>query len=423
MPDQQTRFLRVITPAELGDRRRSPIARRVQAEANDIVRSVREGGDGVLREFASRFDGLRDDRPLVKERPQCDEAASRISVDTLLCLERVASRIRRFAEAQHRSLAPIAIDVPGGMAGHDWLPVHRAGCYAPGGRYPLVSSVLMTIIPARVAGVGHVTLATPNPSDLMLAAAAVGGADQVICCGGAHAIAALAYGTESLRPVDVIAGPGNQWVTAAKQIVSADVRIDMLAGPSELVVIADGTADPAVVAADLLAQAEHDVQALPILITTSPELLNRVECSLSEQLELMSTRSVAEAALSNGFALAAPNLDDAIAISNTIAPEHLQVVVESADAIPRSRFICGALFVGPRSAEVFADFGIGPNHVLPTGGSAQSTAGLSVFTFMRAQTWLQLSSPPTTDGALDDALTLAKLEGLPGHEHAGAIRR
>lgn len=399
-----------------------PIDETVMGEAAEIVRAVRVGGDQALRDYARQFDGLTANQSIVFDRAQCETALSRIPTDTRECLVRVAARIRRFAEAQREMLKSLSIDVPGGHAGHDWMPVERAGCYAPGGRYPLISSVLMTVIPARTAGVRHVTLATPNPLDPMLAAAAIAGADVVVCCGGAHAIAALAYGTETLGQSDVIAGPGNQWVTAAKQIVSAEVRIDMLAGPSELVVLSDDSGDARWIAADLIAQAEHDIHALPILISTSADLPDRVEIELARQLVNLPTGTIAREALTNGFAVITRDLDEAIAISNSIAPEHLHVVVESAEAIPRTRFVCGTLFVGSRSAEVFGDFGFGPNHVLPTGGGARSTAGLSVQTFMRAQTWLRIKERSTADNALNDALVLAALERLPAHAVSAAYR-
>lgn len=422
MNEENGRLLRIVAPADLPRRRRTHFDAILWGEASAIVRAVQVGGDQVLRDYARRFDGLTDDQSIVCNRAQCDTALSRIPTETRECLVRVAARIRRFAEAQREKLTPLSIDVPGGHAGHDWLPVERAGCYAPGGRYPLVSSVLMTVIPARTAGVKHVTLATPNPTDPMLAAAAIAGADVVVCCGGAHAIAALAYGTETLEPNDVIAGPGNQWVTAAKQIVSADVRIDMLAGPSELVVLSDDSGDARWIAADLLAQAEHDIHALPILISTCPDLPDRVEIELARQLVNLPTGTTAREALSNGNAMITRDLDEAIAISNSIAPEHLHVVVESAQPIPRTRFVCGSLFDGSRSAEVFGDFGFGPNHVLPTGGGARSTAGLSVQTFMRAQTWLRVDERSIAEVALNDVLALAQLEGLPGHANSAALR-
>ena len=205
-------------------------------------------------------------------------------------------------------------------------PVDRAGCYAPGGRFPLPSSVLMTAVTARAAGVRDVWVASPRPDDVTLAAAAVAGADALLAVGGAQAIAALAYGAGDVPPCDVVVGPGNRWVTAAKKLVAGHVGIDMLAGPSELVVLADASADPATVAADLLAQAEHDPDALPVLVATDAELVDRVEIELERQLAALPTRDTAEPAIGNGFAVMAGNLDDAIEVCDRLAPEHLQVL-------------------------------------------------------------------------------------------------
>ncbi|HVX89148.1 MAG TPA: histidinol dehydrogenase, partial [Gemmatimonadales bacterium] len=335
-------------------------------------------------------------------------------------LERTAERVRRFAEAQRATLTDLDTPIPGGRAGHTVAPVERAGCYAPGGRYPLPSSVLMTVIAARAAGVREVWVATPRPDPVLLAAAAVAGADGLFAVGGAQAIAALAYGAGPVPRCDLIVGPGNRWVTAAKRIVAGDVGIDMLAGPSELVVVADDAADPALVAADLLAQAEHDIDALPVLITPSEKLADAVDRTLCDQLTTLPTRATAEAALAGGYTVITPDLNEAFATADRIAPEHLQLSVADPDAAAAAIRHAGALFLGEGSAEVFGDYGAGPNHVLPTGGAARYTAGLSVFTFLRPRSWLRVDDPALL---ASDSAGLGRMEGLEAHARAAEARR
>jgi phosphoribosyl-ATP pyrophosphohydrolase/phosphoribosyl-AMP cyclohydrolase/histidinol dehydrogenase len=335
-------------------------------------------------------------------------------------LERTADRIRQFAEAQRRCLLPLDSAIPDGRAGHTIAAMERAGCYAPGGRFPLPSSALMTAIAAKVAGVKAVMVASPRPTAVTLAAAAVAGADGLLQVGGAQAIAALAYGAGPWPGSDIVVGPGNRWVTAAKQLVAGRVAIDMLAGPSELLVLADGAADPALVAADLLAQAEHDPDAVPMLVSLDPALPERVEAELSRQLTDLPTAAVARAALQNGFAVVAPDLATAIALADRIAPEHLELLLADADAVAPRLGHYGGLFIGSASAEVFGDYGAGPNHVLPTGGTARSCGGLSVLTFLRVRTWLRLDA--VSPDLRHDSTALARLEGLEAHARAAERR-
>lgn len=414
-----TALLRRLHPQELPGRSASAIDSAVVAPVEAIIRSVREGGEPSLRTCAERWDGLPPEAPLLLSRSDLEAAAARVSSDTLALLTRCAGRIRAFAEAQRDCLRPLSVNTPGGACGHDLVAVDRAGCYAPGGRYPLPSSVLMTAVTARAAGVEQVWVATPRPGDLMLAAAAVAGADGVLCAGGAHAIAALAYGVVTPR-CDVIAGPGNKWVTAAKAAVFATVGIDMLAGPSELVVLADGRADPEIVAADLLAQAEHDDDAIPWLVTPDADLAARVDGALARRLENLPTAATARRALANGGAIIGASLEECIQACDVIAPEHLEILTADADAVARRVRHAGAVFIGPASAEVLGDYGAGPNHVLPTGGSARYRAGLSVYTFLRARTWMRQAS---ADAALlADTAALARLEGLEAHARAAELR-
>lgn len=394
--------------------------------AREIIDAVRREGVDALRRYAVRFGERSPTDPLVLDRDAMRAALDRLDATTRAVLERAASRIRAFALAQRASLKDLDTPVPGGRAGHTIEAMTAAGCYAPGGRYPLPSSVLMTGVTARAAGVERVVVCSPNASDVMLASAALADADSFLVAGGAHAIGALAYGFDGFAPCDIVVGPGNRWVTAAKQIVSADVAIDMLAGPSELVVIADDSADPAVVAADLLAQAEHDPDASAGLITTSETLAREVERELTRQLAALPTRDTAAASLrEHGFICVVQSLDDAAAASDRFAPEHLQLCVRDPDALARGIRHAGAVFLGERTAEVFGDYGIGPNHTLPTGGLARRTGGLSVLHFLRVRTWIRMdpSDEGRDDDVATDAASLARLEGLEAHAMAAEARQ
>ena len=397
-----------------------PLDEATLAAADSIVSGVRDGGRKTLIEYAKKFDGHVDGQPLLIERDALEAAKVRLDSEDLALLERVAERVRKFAQAQLDALSELEIEVPGGKAGHSIVPVQRAGCYAPAGRYALPSTVIMTVVPAVVAGCGQVVLATPGTSDLMLAAAAVAGADRVLAVGGAQAVAAMAYGFDGLERCDVIVGPGNRWVTAAKKIVSGDCGIDMLAGPSELVLVADESSDPATVAADLLAQAEHDEDARAFLVTTDRDLIQKVIVELEQQLEVLPTAETARVALGNGAAVLCDSVEQVIATCNALAPEHLELHCNDSQAVANEIVNAGCLFIGHQSAEVFGDYGVGPNHTLPTAGTARFSAGLNVFTFVRVRTWLKLDAAPQS--LVDDTARLAELEGLIGHQRS-ALRR
>ena len=412
-----------LLPEVAADRLEAQSAQRIDtdtmAQVAEIVADVRGEGDAALRRHALALGDLSGDEPMVHGRDALEAARDRLQPQARETLERTHERIARFAEAQLDCLSALSMPLPGGRAGHRIIPVARVGAYAPGGRYPLPSSVLMTVTPARIAGVGEVTVASPRPGDVTLAAAAVAGADRLVTVGGAQVIAALAYGTETVPACDLIVGPGNRWVTAAKKQVFGDVGIDMLAGPSELVVLADGDADPRIVAADLIAQAEHDVDARPFLVTTSPGLVAAVRRELESQLQTLPSAATARASLATGRSVLARDLDEAVAVCERLAPEHLELMVGDPTSLAERLRHYGTLFVGEPSAEVFGDYGSGPNHVLPTGGGARFTGGLSVFAFLRVTTWLHLESATEHVG---DAAALARLEGLEGHARAAESR-
>ncbi len=410
------------TLGDLARRSRDIVPPEVVAAAAAAIEAVRARGETAVREYAERFGEVQPGAPLVIPREGLCRALADLPAGDHAGLERVAARIRAFAGAQLQALAPITLALPGGAAGHSIAPVERAGCYAPGGRYTLPSSVLMTAVTARVAGVKEVWVASPNPRPVTLAAAAVAGADGLLAAGGAHAIAALAYGAGPIARCDAIVGPGNRYVTAAKQLVAGRVGIDTLAGPSELLVFADASVDPAIVAADLLAQAEHDPDAVPMLVTLDSTLAERVESEIRRQLADLPTARVARAALANGGVIKVRTVDEGIAACDAIAPEHLQLELRDAGKVAPRLTHYGALFIGSHAAEVLGDYGAGPNHVLPTGGAARWTGGLSVYAFLQVRTWLRVDDAVTARPLFEDAAWLGRIEGLEAHARAAERR-
>ena len=411
------RLLQRLEPGQAMRVARSPVDPDTLSGAARIVEDVRLRGEVALREHAERLDGLAPDDDLVLDREAMETTLSTLSDEERAVLASVAGRIEEFARAQRDGLTDMELEVPGGKAGHRWIPVASVGAYVPGGRHPLPSSALMTVIPARVAGVDKVWVASPHPAPVTVAAAYVAGADGLLRIGGAQAVAALAFGTIS-APCDIVVGPGNRWVTAAKKHLYGEIGIDGLAGPSEILVIADASADAALVAADLLAQAEHDTDAVPMLVTTSRELADQVEEALVEQLSDLPTSSTATAALRNGFCVIVGSMTEATSVSDRISPEHLALHVDDSSLGDRLSSY-GSLFVGSGSAEAFADYGVGPNHVLPTGGGARHQSGLSVATFLRSPTWTLLDDPTLL---IEDTVLLARLEGLEAHARAAQMR-
>jgi histidinol dehydrogenase len=419
-----TALLRDRTVEDVVQQRRTVLSAEAVDAAAEIVEAVRRGGEAALRQHAERFGELQPNEPIVIERRALGKALQALGGADRERLERVAARIRAFAEAQRAAIHDVTVPVPGGAAGHRIVPATRAGCYAPGGRYPLPSTVLMTAITARVAGVGQVIVASPKPPRLVLAAAAVAGADVLLPVGGAQAIAALAYGAGPVPACDVVVGPGNRYVTAAKHLVSTTVGIDTLAGPSELIVFADASADPELVAADLLAQAEHDTDAMPLLVTTDSSLSARVNDAVRRQIADLPTSQVAGVALTNGGVIHVTSLEEGVAACEALAPEHLALhLTDAAAAIVSAQLRnYGTLFVGPKTGEVFGDYGAGPNHVLPTGGAARGMGGLSVLTFLRLRTWLRIDDRAASRELADDSVWFARAEGLEGHARSAERR-
>ena len=414
-------ILPVTTADNFQIERADPVDEQTLAQAAQIIAQIRREQDKGLRRCIEQYEQRTGD-PILIERSELETAYLRLPQDVRDVLVRTRDRIARFAQAQRDCLKPLDMRIEGGRAGHDISPVSRVGCYAPGGNYPLPSSVLMTAVTAKVAGVSSVIVATPSNDDIMLGAAWLAGADQVLWAGGAHAIAALAYGLEEMEAVDIIVGPGNRWVTAAKALVVGRVGIDMLAGPSELVVAADETGLPETIAADLIGQAEHDVDAIPILVTTSEELAQKVVLACERQLENLPTAKIAREALCNGSVVLCRSREEMVDVVNRCAPEHLELQCINPDQFLNEVQHYGGAFVGTVSAEVFGDYGLGPNHVLPTGGTARYTGGLSVLTFIRVRTWMKMDALAPQDTFVSDTIALAEYEGLIGHARSAKAR-
>jgi histidinol dehydrogenase len=377
-----------------------------------IVDRVRQGGDRALGRFAYRFDRVRG--PLEVTGDQMRDGAARVAPDVRRAISQAARHIARVARRQLPRTSRIVV-APGVSVEQRVEPLERVGCYTPGGRFPLPSSLLMTAIPARVAGVREIIAVCPRPEPAVMAAALEAGVTRLFRVGGAHAIAALAYGTSTIPRVDKIVGPGNRWVAAAKAYVATDCAIDFYAGPTEIVVVAGG-GRPAWIAADLIAQAEHDPDARAIFITWKRSLARQVADAVARRV---AGRPVAETSLAaNGAAIVTRTAEEAIAISNRIAPEHLVVDRES---IARQSLTAGAVFVGPYTAQAAGDYATGSNHVLPTSGASRFRGGLSAADFVRVMSVQRL----TRDGLMQLAPTivpLARVEGLEGHAESIEVR-
>ena len=377
-----------------------------------IVTEVRGGGDKALRQYAEKFDGLTARETLRVSERELASAEQGMSTELRGALRTAANNIRQFCEWQ----MPRALKKTGDgiCLGQMVQPLESAGCYVPGGRYPLVSSVLMTVIPAQVAGVKDIRVASPRPSPEVLGAAAMVGVSEFYRVGGAQAIAALAYGTESIGRVDKIVGPGNAYVTAAKKMVSLDCAIDFLAGPTEAVILSD-SGNPEFIAADLVAQAEHDPDALAVLITISRELAGAVRECVARLAR--GNRTAEESLKKRGAILIAASREQAREWANRIAPEHITVAAEDLPFIHNA----GSIFIGDYSAQAAGDYASGPNHVLPTAGQARFRGGLSVLDFLKIVTVQELSAAGLKKLA-PTIQSLAHAEGLPGHANSIRVR-
>jgi histidinol dehydrogenase len=393
----------------------------IREDVREIVDRVREEGDVAVREFTSEFDDVAVGNLDVTDI--AEDAVEELDDDVREAIETAAENVRAF----HERTAPAdwREDFEGRELGRRYRPVERAGVYVPGGTAAYPSSALMGVIPAKVAGVDHVAVATPPADEInpvTLAAVHIAGADAVYQVGGAQAIGALAHGTETVDRVQTVVGPGNRWVTAAKAEVRGEVEIDFLAGPSEIAVLADETADPELVAADLVAQAEHDTQASVVAVTDDPDLAGDVAAAVERQAPERERADIIEGALENDESgvFLARSMPEAVLFVEEYAAEHLAIVAENDEELLDRIDSAGSVFLGPHSPVAAGDYASGPNHVLPTGGGAKRYGGLSVDTFLRSTTVQRLDG-----AALDDLsetiTTLAEAEGLEAH--AESVRK
>ncbi len=410
--------------ALLDDKRET--AADVGAAVADIINAVRARGDAALADYTARFDRLTltPDRFRLTKGEIAAEAA-KASPESVAALELATARIRAFHEKQ-RPEDVRYVDDAGVELGSRWTPVSAAGLYVPGGLAAYPSSLLMNAIPAQVAGVARLAVTVPTPdgaiNPLVMAAVRILGIDTVYRVGGAQAIAALAYGTATIAPVDVIVGPGNAYVAAAKRQVFGTVGIDMVAGPSEILVVADGTNDPAWIAADLLSQAEHDAAAQSILLTDDAAFADAVAVAVDAQLDRLGRRDIAAASWADhGAIIVLASLDDAPALIDRIAPEHLELAVDDPEALFARVRNAGAVFMGRHTPEAIGDYVAGPNHVLPTARSARFASGLSVLDFMKRTSVIRCD-PASLARIGPAAATLADAEGLPAHAHSVRVR-
>lgn len=398
----------------------------VEPQVRAILEAVRKGGDAKLLEFTRRFDKVElKTAELRVKKSQIERAYKKLNKDEQKALEFAAQRIRAFHRLQGQKSWTTRKE-RGVILGQMIRPLESAGLYVPGGRAAYPSSVLMNAIPAKVAGVSRIVMVTPpgkegiNP--YILAAAKVAGIEEIYQVGGAQAVAALAYGTKTIRPVDKIVGPGNIYVATAKRLVFGVVDIDMVAGPSEILIIADGSANPRYAAADLLSQAEHDPLAAALLLTDSPALARKVAREVELQTKKSLRPQVIKESLTNyGAIFLVPSLEAAIDLANTIAPEHLEVMTEDPWRYLSSIKNAGAVFLGPYTPEPIGDYVAGPNHVLPTGGTARFSSPLRVEDFQKATSLLFLS-PKKLQELGPWAVKLAQMEGLGAHGRSVKLR-
>ena len=401
----------------------------VEQTVREILETVRKNGDAAVQSYTQKFDGflppsLRVDKEEVKA------AYAKVSPEMLETIKFSAERIRDFALHQKECLKELRYEIsPGVVLGHRLIPVESCGCYVPAGRYPLPSSALMSAIPAKAAGVKRIAACSPasrghdgiHPA--VLVAMDIAGVDEIYCMGGAQAIGAFAFGTETLSSVDMIVGPGNRYVTEAKRQVSGSVGIDMLAGPSEVVIIADKSANPRWVAADALARCEHDPNSWTVIVTDSRKLAEETAALIDSQAAVLPTGKLAlESWRNNGRILLADSLEEAVSITNEIAPEHLQVMTSESSRTAEGLTNFGSLFIGHYAPVAFGDYVSGPNHILPTMRCARFSNGVFVGTFIKISSFQEISRKGAEDLA-GWCAGFAELEGLFGHKHSAEVRK
>ena len=398
----------------------------VEKTVRKIIARIREEGDAALFSFTRQFDNFDlSEHPISVPRKRLQQSLDNIDAQQRSALEYAAHRIRHFHQQQVEKSWQIE-EADGTLLGQRVTPIDRVGLYVPGGKASYPSSVLMNAIPAKVAGVSELIVVSPTPNgelnEMVLAAAALVDVDQFLCIGGAQAIAALAYGTESVAPVDKITGPGNAYVACAKKQVFGQVGIDMIAGPSEVLVIADSSVNPDWVAMDMFAQAEHDENAQAILLTKDDDFADQVSASIDALLSDMPRAEIIQRSLAaNGAIIVTTSDQQLVDIANQIAPEHLQLFVPNADSLAKQIRHAGAIFIGPYSAESMGDYCAGPNHVLPTSGTARFSSPLGVYDFQKRTSMIKISElGAQTIGK--QASIMAEGESLTAHARSAAMR-
>lgn len=405
--------------------RSGEIDRKVTSAVTDILNNVKQNGDDAVREYTLKFDGHMPSKFEIS-REEIDSSPDKCDRDFILALYKAADNIRDF-HARQKQQSWLEPKQNGVILGQRIRGLKRVGVYVPGGTAAYPSSVLMNVIPAKIAGVKEIVMATPPQKDGtanpdILAAAKIAGVDRVFLMGGAQAVAALAYGTQSVPKVDKIVGPGNIFVATAKKLLYGTVDIDMIAGPSEILIVADKSANPKFLAADLMSQAEHDKMASAILLTTSEETANETAKELSRQMQTLERRDIIEQSLNDfGAIIVCKDISEAVDFANELAPEHLELAVENPMEYIGRVDNAGSVFLGHYSPEPLGDYFAGPNHVLPTSGTARFFSPLSVDSFIKKSSFIYYTEPALSE-AKDDIIKLAETEGLTAHANSIKVR-
>ncbi len=393
------------------------------ASVQEIIDEIKKEGDSAIIKYSKMFDRVPVEcvNSFEVSKEEIEAALNSIDKKTLEAIKYAIKNIEEFARAQVNSIQQMEMNVENSVLGQRIAPIERVLCYAPGGNYPLPSSACMTIVPARVAGVKEVILTSPNIKPETIVAAHLSGADRIFRLGGIQAIGAFAYGTKTIPAVDKIVGPGNKYVTAAKKYVYGKVDIDFLAGPSEVLIVADESANAKFIAADMLAQAEHDKDARAYLVSTSRTLIDKVQEEAEKMLETLETKDVAQYAYEKSIAIVVDSIEEAIELANKRAPEHLELQFKGAQERQKEFKNFGSLFIGEHCAEVFGDYCSGTNHVLPTNKVARYRGGLSVFDFIKIQTYQNIDENYAKKLSKYSSI-LANAEGLMAHKLASDLR-
>lgn len=385
----------------------------------EIIADVRKNGNSAVKKYSAKFDGIETDCRELSE-DEIENAVKSLDDEVLEALKFSVRNVEEFAKAQLGSVKNTMVQADGAILGHKIIPLEKVGCYIPGGNYPLPSTAIMTIVPAVVAGVKEIIAVSPKAKPVTVAAAKLAGATKIFNIGGVQAIAALAYGTETIDAVDKIVGPGNKYVATAKKIVYGDCGIDFVAGPSEVMVVADNSANPEFVAADLLAQCEHDKDARAYLLCFDRDFAVKVDECARKFLETLQTADIARVSYEKSTAYVVKDLQEAVEIANKKAPEHLELCLNEVENSVDLFRNYGSLFIGNYSAEVFGDYVSGTNHTLPTGRAARYTGGLSVFDYVKIQTFQKIEN---VEKFAKYASILAEQEGLFAHKLASDVRK